>query len=255
MGIVEIRNDHRQNVASLVLLRPEKLNALSDDLLDAVACGLEDLQSDPDVHVVVLSGAGGNFAAGADVARFQSFDAETIRADARPDIWKRIAAFPKPLIAAVDGYCLGAGTELALHCDIILAARSAKFGLPEVSLGIIPGAGGTQRTSRALSKSDAMLLVLTGDMFNAEAALDMRLVSGLAEDGQVLDEALKLAERIARRSPTAVRLAKAAVLAAQEQGLSKGLQAERELFFQAFASSDREEGVSAFLEKRRPKFV
>lgn len=254
MDLVTVDTGARPHVALVTLNRPDKLNALSDDLLEALAGALDGLAADEAIHAVVLTGADGNFAAGADVSRFQTFDADTIRNDPRPAVWRRIAAFEKPLVAAVEGWCLGAGTELALHCDIALAARGAKFGLPEVSLGIIPGAGGTQRTARALSKSDAMLMVLTGDRFDAQTALEMRLVSRLAEDGEVVDDALDLAERIARRSPTAVRLAKAAVLAAYETGLSDGLDREREHFVDAFGNADRVEGVAAFLEKRRPRF-
>ncbi|MEM7730494.1 MAG: enoyl-CoA hydratase-related protein, partial [Pseudomonadota bacterium] len=245
----------RANVALLTLNRPEKLNALSDDLLEAVAAALDDLAVDNSIFAVVLTGADDVFAAGADVSRFRQFDAETIRTDTRPGIWHRIATFPKPLIAAVEGWCLGAGTELALHCDIVIASTTAVFGLPEVSLGIIPGAGGTQRTARALSKSDAMLLVLSGDRFDAETAHAMRLVSRLVPAGAAAAQSLDLAHRIACNSPTAVRLAKAAVLAAGETGLTEGLDAERTYFFEAFASPDREIGVEAFLEKRRPDYL
>jgi enoyl-CoA hydratase len=243
-----------QGIRVLTLNRPEKKNALSDDVLSALADALAEAVSESAVRAIVLTGSDTCFAAGADINRFRSFDAVTARNDTRPLLWERIAACPKPLIAAVENWCLGAGAELALHCDIVVAGKSAQFGLPEVTLGIIPGAGGTQRLPRSLSKTDAMLMVLTGGRFEAERARQMGLVSVVAETGKSLDKALEIAKRIARNAPIAVENAKRSVLRAYDTGLSAGLSTERDLYLQTFGTDDQKEGVNAFQDKRKPVF-
>lgn len=242
-------------VLCLALNRPERRNALADDLLSALADRLDAAGAEPGLRAVVIEGAAGNFAAGADLRRYAAFDAESIRTDARPLLWDRIARCPLPLIAAVEGWCLGAGCELMLTCDIAVAGAGARIGLPEVTLGLIPGAGGTQRLPRAVGLSNAALLVLTGDPVPAERALAMGLVSELAGTGEARARALAIAARIARCSPAAVRAARTALRAGLESGLAAGLAAERRAFEAAFAHPDRNEGIAAFLERRPPRFA
>jgi enoyl-CoA hydratase len=214
--------------------------------LDAILTGLE---ADPSVRCVVLQGAGRAFAAGADVSAMA--DAETL---AGLDRWQRVRAFEKPLIAAVHGYALGGGCELAQACDIVIAADDARFGLPEVSLGLIPGAGGTQLTPRAVGKSLAMEMVLAGRMLTADEALAYGLCSRVVAREALRDEAVALATTIASRPPVALRLAKQAIAEAYEQTLQAGVEHERTAFETAFASEDAREGIRAFLEKRAPRF-
>lgn len=249
-----VLQDIDNSVATLTLNLPAKRNALSDEMLESLADAIEAAVAQPAIRAIVIAGAEGCFVAGADINRFNKFDAVTVRDDARPFQWERIARCPKPLIAAVEGWCLGAGCELALHCDIVIASDTAVFGLPEVGLGIIPGAGGTQRLPRSLSKTDAMLMVLTGSRFEAERALSMGLVSEVTPGGEALARAAAIADTIAQRAPIAVENAKRAVNAAYETGLTQGLSTERDLYRDAFATRDRAEGVVSFLEKRRPNF-
>jgi enoyl-CoA hydratase/carnithine racemase len=241
------------NVVLLRLNRPEARNALSPELMEELASELERLDPDPEVRCVVIAGSEKVFAAGADIKamRERSF-AEALRHPAA-SFWRRLAAIKTPMIAAVSGYALGGGCELALACDMIVAADGAQFGQPEINLGIIPGGGGTQRLARVLGKQRAMELVLTGERFDAAAALEMGLVNRVVESGW-LDEAMALAATVAARPPIAARLAKQAVLAAEETALSAGLENERRLYELAMATEDRVEGMAAFLEKREPKF-
>lgn len=242
-------------VLCLTLNRPERRNALADDLLAALADRLDVVSEDAEFRAVVIDGAGGNFAAGADVRRYLAFEEGSIRSDPRPAIWSRIARCPIPLIAAVEGWCLGAGCELLLVCDIAVAAEDARIGLPEVGLGLIPGAGGTQRLPRAVGMANAALLVLTGDAVSSARALSMGLIAETTASGVARARAVEIARRIADRSPSAVRMAKAALRVGQETGLQQGLDAEREAFATAFAHPDCAEGISAFLERRSPKFA
>jgi enoyl-CoA hydratase/carnithine racemase len=241
------------NVVLLRLNRPEARNALSPELMEELASELERLDPDPEVRCVVIAGSEKVFAAGADIKamRERSF-AEALRHPAA-SFWRRLAAIKTPMIAAVSGYALGGGCELALACDMIVAAEGAQFGQPEINLGIIPGGGGTQRLARVLGKQRAMELVLTGERFDAAAAMNLGLVNRVVESGW-LDEAMALAATIAERPPIAARLAKQAVLAAEETALSAGLENERRLYELAMATEDRVEGMTAFLEKREPKF-
>jgi enoyl-CoA hydratase/carnithine racemase len=241
-------------VALLRLNRPEARNALSPEVMELLASELERLDPDPEVRCIVIAGSEEVFAAGADIRSLseRSF-AEALRHPAA-SFWRRVAAVKTPLVAAVSGYALGGGCELALACDMIVASETAMFGQPEITLGIIPGGGGTQRLARVIGKQRAMEYVLTGRRFDAGAALEMGLVNRIAEKGRWLEEAMELARKVAERPPIAVRLAKQAVLAAEETALSIGLESERRLYELAMATEDRVEGMRAFLEKRDPDF-
>jgi enoyl-CoA hydratase/carnithine racemase len=242
------------NVVLLRLNRPEARNALSPELMEELASKLERLDPDPDVRCVVIAGSDNVFAAGADIkAMSERTFAEALRHPAA-SFWRRLAAIKTPMIAAVSGYALGGGCELALACDMIVAAEGATFGQPEINLGIIPGGGGTQRLARVLGKQRAMELVLTGERFDAAAALKLGLVNRVVEGEGWLDEAMALAATVAERPPIAARLAKQAVIAAEETVLTAGLENERRLYELAMATEDRVEGMTAFLEKREPKF-
>jgi enoyl-CoA hydratase/carnithine racemase len=242
------------HVALLRIDRPEARNALSPEVMEEMASELEHLDPDPDVRCVVIAGTDDVFAAGADIkAMSERSFAEALRHPAAA-FWRRLAAVKTPMIAAVSGYALGGGCELALACDMIVAAESAKFGQPEINLGIIPGGGGTQRLARVLGKQRAMELVLTGRRFDAREALDMGLVNEVAADGEWLPAAMALARKVAAKPPIASRLAKQAVLVAEETALSPGLENERRLYELAMATEDRVEGMKAFLEKRDAKF-
>jgi enoyl-CoA hydratase/carnithine racemase len=242
------------HVALLRLDRPEARNALSPELMELLAAELERLDPDPEVRCAVIAGSDEVFAAGADIGALaeRSF-AEALRHPAA-SFWRRLAAIKTPLVAAVSGYALGGGCELALACDMVVASDGAVFGQPEIRLGIIPGGGGTQRLARVAGKQRAMEYVLTGRRFDAATALALGLVNRVVEDGRWLEEAMELAATVAERPPIAVRLAKQAVLAAEETALSPGLEAERRLYELAMATEDRVEGMRAFLEKREPKF-
>ncbi len=242
------------NVVLLRLNRPEARNALSPELMAELAGELERLDPDPEVRCVVIAGSDKVFAAGADIkAMAERSFAEALRHPAA-SFWRRLAAIKTPMIAAVSGYALGGGCELALACDMIVAAEGATFGQPEINLGIIPGGGGTQRLARVLGKQRAMELVLTGERFDAAAALELGLVNRVVEGDGWLDEAMALAATVAERPPIAARLAKQAVIAAEETALTAGLENERRLYELAMATEDRVEGMTAFLEKREPKF-
>jgi enoyl-CoA hydratase/carnithine racemase len=245
-------DDH--NVALLRLNRPEARNALSPEMMERIAEELERLDPDPEVRCIVIAGSDRVFAAGADIkALSERTFADSLRHPAA-SFWRRVAAVKTPLVAAVSGFALGGGCELALACDMIVASETARFGQPEITLGIIPGGGGTQRLARAVGKQLAMEYVLTGRQFDAEMAQEMGLVNQVTKKGRWLDGALELARTVAERPPIAVRLAKQAVLAAEETALTAGLENERRLYEMAMATEDRVEGMQAFLEKREPNF-
>jgi enoyl-CoA hydratase/carnithine racemase len=243
-------------VALVTLNRPEKLNALNEALRQELMVTLDRLGADPAVRVAVLRGAGDKaFVAGADVAEFASRSpAEQRAVYARRRVYDAVADFSKPLVAAVHGHCLGGGCELALACDLRVADRSARFAQAEIRLGLIPGAGGTQRLARLVGSGQALRLALTGDPIDAEEALRIGLIEVLVDEGEHVEKALEIAQRIARWSPVAVSLAKRAVRDAFETPLSTGLAREKELFLTAFESEDGREGVRAFIEKREPRF-
>jgi enoyl-CoA hydratase/carnithine racemase len=251
--LVEVSTDEF-HVALLRLNRPEARNALSPEMMEEIAVELERLDPDPEVRCIVIAGSDEVFAAGADIrAMSERSFAEALRHPAA-SFWRRVAAVKTPLVAAVSGYALGGGCELALACDMIVASDTALFGQPEITLGIIPGGGGTQRLARVLGKQRAMEYVLTGRRFDAGMAMRWGIVNQVVGKNRWLTEALELARTVAERPPIAARLAKQAVLAAEETGLSAGLENERRLYELAMATEDRVEGMQAFLEKREPKF-
>jgi enoyl-CoA hydratase/carnithine racemase len=242
------------HVALCRINRPEVRNALSPELMEELAAALEGLDSDPQVRCVVIGGSDDAFAAGADIkATVERSFAEALYQPAA-SFWKRLAALRTPLIAAVSGWALGGGCELALACDLIVASETAEFGQPEITLGIIPGGGGTQRLARVVGKQRAMDLVLTGRRIGAAEAHAIGLVNVVAPKDKWLEGALEVAGRVAERPPIATRLAKQAVLGAEETALSAGLEMERRLYELSMATEDRVEGMRAFIEKRKPDF-
>jgi enoyl-CoA hydratase/carnithine racemase len=251
--IVETTLDD-SGVAVLRLNRPEARNALSQELRERLAGELERLDADGAIGCFVIAGSDKVFAAGADIRALAAHPIGEPLDPAGLEFWHRLAAVRTPIVAAVSGYALGGGCELALACDLIVADPGARFGQPEITLGIIPGGGGTQRLARAIGKQRAMEYVLTGRLFDAATAAKWGLVNRIAEEGAWLEEAVELARAIAARAPLATRLAKRAVLAAGETGLAAGLVEERRLFEDAMATEDRVEGMNAFLEKREPVF-
>jgi enoyl-CoA hydratase/carnithine racemase len=242
------------HVALLRLNRPQACNALSPEMMERLAAELERLDPDPEVRCVVIAGSEEIFAAGADIKSMAARTLPEALYHPSASFWRRLAAVKTPLVAAVTGYALGGGCELALACDMIVAEETASFGQPEIRLGIIPGGGGTQRLARVIGKQRAMEYVLTGRRFDAATAHEWGLVNKVVAPGQYLDEALELARTVADRPPIASRLAKQAVLAAEETSLAAGLDAERRMFEIAMATEDRVEGMNAFLEKRDPDF-
>jgi enoyl-CoA hydratase/carnithine racemase len=236
------------------LNRPDARNALSPELLEELAAVCERWDADEEIRCIVIAGSDEWFAAGADIRAMATRTlVETLTAPAAR-FWERLAGVRTPLIAAVSGFALGGGCELALSCDMIVASETAEFGQPEILLGIIPGGGGTQRLARVIGKQRAMELVLTGRRISAEEARSFGIVNTVAARKEWLDTALELADVVARRPPLAVRFGKQAVLAADETPLSAGLSQERRLYELAMATEDRVEGMNAFLEKRKPEF-
>jgi enoyl-CoA hydratase/carnithine racemase len=242
------------HVALLRLNRPEARNALSPEVMERLATELERLDPDPEVRCIVIAGSDDVFAAGADIKAMSKRSFAEALYHPAAGFWKRVAAVKTPLIAAVSGWALGGGCELALACDMIVASDTAKFGQPEINLGIIPGGGGTQRLTRVLGKQRAMEYVLTGKRFDAETARELGLVNQVVEGDGWLEAALELARTVAEKPPIAARLGKQAVLAAEETAMSAGLENERRLYELAMATEDRVEGMKAFLEKREPDF-
>ncbi|MBP7687653.1 MAG: enoyl-CoA hydratase/isomerase family protein [Thermoflexales bacterium] len=237
--------------AGLIQLnRPQQLNALNVTVMEEVVTALEAFDQDERIGCIVITGNPWAFAAGADIKDMAQATAVDMLLRDSVKRWDRLKQIKKPVIAAVSGYCLGGGCELAMTCDLIIASESAQFGQPEVNLGVIPGAGGTQRLTRAIGKSKAMEMVLTGRFMDAREAEQVGLVARVVPVEVYLDEALKLANEIAARPPVAVRLAKEAVNKAFETALSEGLDYERRLFYLLFATADQKEGMRAFIEKR-----
>jgi enoyl-CoA hydratase/carnithine racemase len=243
-----------EGVWLLRLDRPEARNALSPELMEELAAELERLDADPQARCLVIAGSDAVFAAGADIRalRERTFE-ESMRLPAA-SFWRRVAAIKTPLVAAVSGWALGGGFELVLACDLVVASETAEFGQPEITLGIIPGGGGTQRLARVLGKQRTMELVITGRRIDAREAASLGVVNAVVSKREWLDQALELARRVASRPPIAARLAKQAVIAADETALSAGIEVERRLYELTMATEDRIEGMDAFLEKRRPEF-
>jgi len=241
-------------IAVVRLNRPEARNALSDALMDELVARLSELDADDEVRCIVLAGDERAFAAGADIAELAAATAVELYQAPRVARWDAIRKLSTPLVAAVSGWCLGGGCELAMTCDLIVASDTARFGQPETGLGIIPGAGGTQRLARAVGKALAMDMVLTGRVLSAEEARSAGLVARVVAKEAWLDEARRVASEIAARAPVAQRLARESVDRAFETGLDSGLDFERKALYLAFASEDAREGLSAFVEKRRPEW-
>ncbi len=246
--------ERNERVGVVTLNRPKELNALSTSLVAELADALEELDRDNAIRCIVITGAGEKaFAAGADIKEM-SDKSPTEMMLGGFDHWSRIRRIHTPLVAAVGGYALGGGCELAMHCDMIVASENARFGQPEILIGVIPGAGGTQRLARTLGKYRTMEMVLTGAQISAQEMFDHNLVNRVVPKGEHLNEALKLAQKVAEQAPVAVRLAKDAVQAAFETSLEEGLEIERKNFFLLFSTEDMREGMRAFIEKRKADF-
>jgi enoyl-CoA hydratase len=247
--------ERRDRIGLVTLNRPKALNALCAELIAELEQALNDLEADPNVAVIVVTGSEKAFAAGADIKEMKDRDfVDVFTSDFITKGWERLSQCRKPTIAAVAGYALGGGCELAMMCDLIIAAETAKFGQPEISIGTIPGAGGTQRLTRALGKAKAMDLVLTGRMMDAQEAERSGLVARIVPAEKLLEEALAVAAKIASFSLPATLMAKEAVNRAFETSLAEGLKFERRLFHSTFATLDQKEGMAAFAEKRPPSF-
>ncbi len=254
-GYEMIATETRGRVAVIRLNRPQALNALCDQLMEELGRALSGFDADPGIAAVVLTGSEKAFAAGADIKEMRSRTYPAVYLD---DFigkrWEAVTHVQKPVIAAVAGYALGGGCELAMMCDMIIAGDNARFGQPEINLGVIPGAGGTQRLTRAVGKSKAMEMVLTGRMMDAQEAERANLVARVVPAAEVVEEAVKVGEKIAALSAPAVAVAKEAVNRAFETTLAEGVKFERRVFHALFATEDQKEGMSAFAEKRKPAF-
>jgi enoyl-CoA hydratase len=236
------------------LNRPQVLNALSFEVMSELVNGLEELDVDSNVRVIILTGSERAFAVGADLEEMSRATPVDLVLGRRFDMWDRIRRISKPMVAAVNGYCLGGGNELAMICDIIIASETATFGQPEVNVGIMPGAGGTQRLTRCVGKYKAMEMILSGKPISAEEAHRVGLINRVVPPESLMEETKKLAKEIVSKPPLAVRAAKEAILRAQDSTLEVGLEFERNAFYMLFATEDSREGMKAFLEKRKPTF-
>jgi len=236
------------------LNRPKVLNALNFELMTELVNALEELDREAAVKVIILTGGERAFAAGADLAEMSQATPVDLVLGRRFELWDRIRKISKPIIAAVSGYCLGGGNELAMNCDLIIASETATFGQPEVNVGIIPGAGGTQRLPRVVGKYKAMEMILTGKSISADEAYRIGLVNHVVPPESLMEEAKKIATDIASKPPISIRSAKEAILRAQDTTLEVGLEFERKAFYMLFATEDGKEGMKAFLEKRKPTF-
>ena len=250
-----VLTETRGRVGLITLNRPKQLNALSPELMQALGAALYAFEADDGIGAIVIAGGEKAFAAGADIGVMKDFDfAHAFRTDYITRDWEHIRNIRKPVVAAVGGYALGGGCELAMMCDIIIAAESARFGQPEINLGTFPGSGGTQRLPRAVGKAKAMDLILTARMMDAQEAERAGLVSRVVPSDRLLEEALAVAGKIAAYSLPAVMMAKEAVNRAYETTLAEGVRFERRLFHATFALQDQKEGMAAFVEKRKPTF-
>ena len=255
MSFEHIIVEKRDAVGLITLNRPKALNALCAALMDELSAALDDLEADDGIGAIVLTGSDKAFAAGADIKEMQdksymdAYGEDFITAN-----WERLASTRKPVVAAVAGYALGGGCEVAMMCDLIIAAETARFGQPEITIGTIPGSGGTQRLTRFVGKAKAMDLCLTGRMMDAEEAERAGLVARVVPADKLMDEALAVAGKIASLSRPAVMMAKEAVNRAYETTLAEGIRFERRLFHSTFAMEDQKEGMAAFAEKRDPKW-
>jgi enoyl-CoA hydratase len=247
-----VLTEREETIAVVLLNRPQQLNALSGAVMDELVAALEQLDADDALRCIVLGGSERAFAAGADIAELAEATPISLYQARRIDRWDAIRNLRTPLVAAVSGYCLGGGCELAMACDLIVASETARFGQPEINLGVFPGAGGTQRLTHAVGKAVAMDMILTGRMLTAAEARELGLVARVVAKEAWLEEAKRVAREIASKASVAVRLAKEAIDKALEAPLSVGLEFERRAFYLARASEDATEGLTAFIEKRRP---
>jgi enoyl-CoA hydratase len=247
--------DHQDRVATITLNRPDALNALNAQVMTEVTTAAAELDADPGVGAIIVTGSAKAFAAGADIKEMSALSFADVFAADYFGAWAKFAAVRTPTIAAVSGYALGGGCELAMMCDVLIAADTAKFGQPEIKLGVLPGMGGSQRLTRAIGKAKAMDLILTGRNMDAAEAERSGLVSRVVPADELLREAQAVATTIAQMSLSAARMAKEAVNRAFESPLSEGLLYERRLFHSAFATDDQSEGMAAFIEKRAPNFT
>jgi enoyl-CoA hydratase len=254
MGDIVVTERVDARVGVVLMNRPQQLNALSSELMGAVVAALQELDGDPEIRAIVLGGGERAFAAGADIAELAAGTPVSLYENRRIDAWDAIRDLRTPVVAAVSGYCLGGGCELAMLCDLIVASETARFGQPEINLGVMPGAGGTQRLTRAVGKAVAMDMILSGRLLSAREALGLGLVARVVAREAWLDEAKRVAKEIAAKSPISVRLAKEAIDKAFEAPLAVGVEFERRAFYLARASEDATEGLNAFLEKRPPEF-
>ncbi len=255
MQYVLIEPDIAENYAILRLNRPRELNALNLQMMQELKAALALLDADEHIRCIIITGDARAFAAGADIKQMQGRNAIDMLKIDQFSTWDAIRKTKKPLIAAVSGFALGGGCELAMLCDMIIASETAKFGQPEIKLGVMPGAGGTQRLTRAVGKALAMEMALTGRFIDAQKALQFGLINKVVPIEYYLQEAISLAKEIAKLSPLAVRLAKESVNKAFDSTLSEGLEFERKNFYMLFASQDQKEGMAAFIEKRDAKFT
>jgi enoyl-CoA hydratase len=239
----------------ITLNRPQAMNALSSKLVTELISALDEFEKDEGVRCLVMAGSERAFSAGADIHEMADMTAVrmTMTGHFFP-LWDKVGRYPKPIVGALSGYVLGGGLELAMSLDVLVASETTQLGQPEIDIGVMPGGGGTQRLTRAVGKAKAMEMILTGKRIGAEEARTLGLVSRVVPKETYLEEAKKVANEIASKSPVAVRLAKMAVNKAFEMGLSQGLDFEREVFYLLFASEDKTEGMKAFLEKRKPDF-
>lgn len=255
MAYETILIERQGSVGLITLNRPKALNALSSTLMGELRRALDDLEADDTIGCLIITGSEKAFAAGADIKEMQPKTyMDVYREDFITSDWEHVTRVRKPVIAAVAGYALGGGCELAMMCDFILAAESAKFGQPEITIGTMPGAGGSQRLTRFVGKSKAMEMCLTGRMMDAEEAERAGLVSRVVPTGELLDEAIKVAGRIAGMSRPSVMMTKESINRSYETTLAEGVRFERRLFHSTFATADQKEGMEAFVEKRQPDF-
>ncbi len=254
MAYEHILTERDGPVGIVTLNRPKQLNALSGPLMEELVDALEAFEHDDEVRVMILTGGPTVFAAGADLKEFAVQTSVSMLSHSRIALWDRIKALSKPLIAAVSGFALGGGCELAMQCDMIVASETARFGQPEINVGLIPGAGGTQRLTRTVGKFKAMEMVMTGAFIDAHEAERRGLAIRVVPPELVVDEAKRLALQLAEKPPISLRLAKECVVKAFETTLVEGIDYERKLFFFLFGTEDSKEGINAFVEKRKPTY-
>jgi enoyl-CoA hydratase len=256
--MAEVKNniivDIEGPIGLITLNRPKVLNALNHELMAEVVAALEEFDRNEEIRVSIITGNEKAFAAGADIKEMSGESTVSIMLKNNFATWDKIRLIKKPIIAAVSGFALGGGCELAMACDLIISSETAQFGQPEINLGIIPGAGGTQRLTRALGKHKAMEMILTGSMMSANEAKAYGLVNKVVPAELYLEEAKKMALEIAKKSPLAVRLAKESIMKTYDAHIAEGLEFERKNFYMLFSSQDQKEGMQAFLEKRQPAF-